>query len=176
MRFFILDYWIIFLFWNFIVCIQQETPQVTLHQTSWREAVLKELAICSKTFTPEDPPWVAVLAVPPNSCSACKDPVSLACTRGGDIALLETLAAAGSQIGNENEENNRIKTLLEEQRETLRLAMMIPTVSKFSIFIGFYIYHRLFEDLAKWDGLFRILGMKFQIWFRQFIFTIHVFI
>ena len=95
------------------------------------------MTIVSKTFTPEDPPWVAVLAVPPNSCSACKDPVSLACTRGGDIALLETLAAAGSESGKENEENNRIKTLLEEQRETLRLAMMIPTVSPLAIFIWF---------------------------------------
>ncbi|XP_037908651.1 uncharacterized protein LOC119650170 isoform X2 [Hermetia illucens] len=67
---------------------------------------------------------VGVFATPPNSFSGVNDPIDLICSRGGDLSILEVLTE--SEISNEGKK--RVAQLLEEQRETLRLAMSRPQV------------------------------------------------
>lgn len=67
---------------------------------------------------------VGVFATPPNSYSGVSDPIDLICSRGGDLTMLEVLTE--SEIS--DDARKRVKTVLEEQRETLRLAMSRPQV------------------------------------------------
>ena len=93
-------------------------------------------------------PLVAILAIPPSSCTALVDPVSIACSRGGDISIIEALTeaagiphilettAALKPSCNPNKESilkNKtkskiLKTMMDEQRDTLRIALCLPTV------------------------------------------------
>ncbi|XP_055856969.1 uncharacterized protein LOC129919895 isoform X2 [Episyrphus balteatus] len=67
---------------------------------------------------------VGVLATPPNSFSAVADPIDLICSRGGDLNMLQVMTE--SEIGDDG--RSRVAQILEEQRETLRLAMSRPQV------------------------------------------------
>ncbi|XP_069681208.1 putative methyltransferase NSUN7 [Periplaneta americana] len=67
---------------------------------------------------------VAVLATPPNTYSGVIDPVDLVCSRGGDLSMLEVLTA--TEIGGGSLE--RVNTIMEEQRQTLRLGMSKPHI------------------------------------------------
>jgi hypothetical protein len=69
---------------------------------------------------------VAVLANPPNTYSGVTDPVDLVCSRGGDLSMLELMTEAGDR------RLDRANTMLEEQRQTLRLSMSRPQVSSHS--------------------------------------------
>lgn len=67
---------------------------------------------------------VGIFITPPNSYSAINDPIDLICSRGGDLSMLEVLTESEmSESGKE-----RVAKILEEQRETLRLAMSRPQV------------------------------------------------
>lgn len=67
---------------------------------------------------------VGVFITPPNSYSGINDPVELICSRGGDLSMLEVLTESEmSESGKE-----RVAKILEEQRESLRLAMSRPQV------------------------------------------------
>lgn len=67
---------------------------------------------------------VGVFITPPNSYSAINDPIDLICSRGGDLSMLEVLTESEmSESGKE-----RVAKILEEQRESLRLAMSRPQV------------------------------------------------
>ncbi|PNF21705.1 hypothetical protein B7P43_G10336 [Cryptotermes secundus] len=65
---------------------------------------------------------VGVLATPPNTYSGVRDPVDLACSRGGDLSMLEVLTEV------EDWRMKRIDAILEEERQTLRLAMSRPQI------------------------------------------------
>lgn len=67
---------------------------------------------------------VGVFITPPNSYSAINDPIDLICSRGGDLSMLEVLTE--SEISESGKE--RVAKILEEQRESLRLAMSRPQV------------------------------------------------
>lgn len=67
---------------------------------------------------------VGVFITPPNSYSAISDPIDLICSRGGDLSMLEVLTE--SEMSDSGKE--RVAKVLEEQRETLRLAMSRPQV------------------------------------------------
>lgn len=67
---------------------------------------------------------VGVFITAPNSYSAINDPIDLICSRGGDLSMLEVLTESEmSESGKE-----RVAKILEEQRESLRLAMSRPQV------------------------------------------------
>jgi hypothetical protein len=66
---------------------------------------------------------VAVLANPPSTYSGVTDPVDLVSSRGGDLSMLELMTESGDM------RFDRANTMLEEQRQTLRLAMSRPQVS-----------------------------------------------
>lgn len=67
---------------------------------------------------------VGIFITPPNSYSAISDPIDLICSRGGDLSMLEVLTESEmSESGKE-----RVAKILEEQRESLRLAMSRPQV------------------------------------------------
>ncbi|XP_031633541.1 uncharacterized protein LOC116347169 [Contarinia nasturtii] len=67
---------------------------------------------------------VGVFITTPNSYSAINDPIDLICSRGGDLSMLEVLTESEmSESGKE-----RVAKILEEQRESLRLAMSRPQV------------------------------------------------
>lgn len=68
---------------------------------------------------------VAVFATPPNSYSAVSDPIDLVCSRGGDLSMLEVL----TESGDTKEARERIASILEEQKKTLRFSMSRPQVS-----------------------------------------------
>lgn len=67
---------------------------------------------------------VGVFITPPNSYSAICDPIDLICSRGGDLSMLEVLTE--SEMSDSGKE--RVAKILEEQRESLRLAMSRPQV------------------------------------------------
>ncbi|KAB0801885.1 hypothetical protein PPYR_04071 [Photinus pyralis] len=67
---------------------------------------------------------IAVFATPPNSYSAISDPIDLVCSRGGDLAMLEILTE--SEITEEGKQ--RVASILEEQRRTLKYAMSRPQI------------------------------------------------
>lgn len=67
---------------------------------------------------------VGIFATPPNSYSAISDPIDLICSRGGDLSMLEVLTE--SEMSDSGKE--RVAKILEEQRESLRLAMLRPQV------------------------------------------------
>lgn len=67
---------------------------------------------------------VGVFITPPNSYSAISDPIDLICSRGGDLSMLEVLTESEMSEGGKK----RVAKILEEQRETLRLAMSRPQV------------------------------------------------
>ncbi|KFB49986.1 AGAP012365-PA-like protein [Anopheles sinensis] len=67
---------------------------------------------------------VGILANPPSSYSAVSDPIDLICSRGGDLSMLEML----SESEMTDDSRRRVAKLLEEQRETLKLAMSRPQV------------------------------------------------
>lgn len=67
---------------------------------------------------------VGIFVTPPNSYSAVSDPIDLICSRGGDLSMLEVLTESEmSESGKQ-----RVADILEEQRESLRLAMSRPQV------------------------------------------------
>jgi hypothetical protein len=66
---------------------------------------------------------VAVMATPPNTYTGVTDPVDLVCSRGGDLSMLEELTEVGEG------RLKRVNTILEEQRQTLRVSMSRPQVS-----------------------------------------------
>lgn len=67
---------------------------------------------------------VGVFITAPNSYSGISDPIDLICSRGGDLSMLEVLTESEmSESGKE-----RVAKILEEQRESLRLAMSRPQV------------------------------------------------
>lgn len=67
---------------------------------------------------------VAVFATPPNSYSAVSDPIDLVCSRGGDLSMLEVLTESEeSKVTRE-----RVGSILDEQRKTLRFSMSRPQV------------------------------------------------
>ncbi|KAJ8958311.1 hypothetical protein NQ318_017457, partial [Aromia moschata] len=78
--------------------------------------------------TPLDAPYmeevVAVFATPPNSYSAVSDPIDLVCSRGGDLSMLEVL----TETSDTKETRERITSILEEQKKTLKFAMSRPQV------------------------------------------------
>ncbi|XP_047004611.1 putative methyltransferase NSUN7 [Schistocerca americana] len=67
---------------------------------------------------------VAVLATPPSTYSGVADPVELACSRGGDLSVLQLLtdSDAGSAA------RGRVAAILDEQRQTLLRAMSRPQI------------------------------------------------
>lgn len=67
---------------------------------------------------------VGVFITPPNSYSAISDPIDLICSRGGDLSMLEVLTE--SEMSDSSKD--RVAKILEEQRESLRLAMSRPQV------------------------------------------------
>lgn len=67
---------------------------------------------------------VGIFVTPPNSFSAVSDPIDLICSRGGDLSMLEVLTE--SEMSDSGKQ--RVAEILEEQRETLRLAMSRPQV------------------------------------------------
>ncbi|XP_076252212.1 uncharacterized protein LOC143191222 isoform X1 [Rhynchophorus ferrugineus] len=67
---------------------------------------------------------VAVFATPPNSYSAVTDPIDLVCSRGGDLSMLEILTESEET----KEAKERVISILEEQRRTLRFAMSRPQI------------------------------------------------
>lgn len=67
---------------------------------------------------------VGVFACPPNSYSGVSDPIDLICSRGGDLSMLEVLTE--SEISDSGK--MRVAQVLQEQRETLRLAMSRPQI------------------------------------------------
>lgn len=67
---------------------------------------------------------VGVFACPPNSYSGVTDPIDLICSRGGDLTMLEVLTE--SEISDNGK--TRVAQVLQEQRETLRLAMSRPQI------------------------------------------------
>lgn len=67
---------------------------------------------------------VGIFITPPNSYSAISDPIDLICSRGGDLSMLEVLTE--SEMSDSGKE--RVAKVLEEQRESLRLAMSRPQV------------------------------------------------
>lgn len=67
---------------------------------------------------------VGVFASPPNSYSGVTDPIDLICSRGGDLTMLEVLTE--SEISDSGKV--RVAQVLQEQRETLRLAMSRPQI------------------------------------------------
>lgn len=67
---------------------------------------------------------VGVFITAPNSYSAINDPIDLICSRGGDLSMLEVLTE--SEMSDSGKE--RVAKILEEQRESLRLAMSRPQV------------------------------------------------
>ncbi|XP_050312514.1 uncharacterized protein LOC126747764 isoform X2 [Anthonomus grandis grandis] len=67
---------------------------------------------------------VAVFATPPNSYSAVTDPIDLVCSRGGDLSMLEVLTESKET----KEAKERVISILEEQRKTLRFAMSRPQI------------------------------------------------
>lgn len=67
---------------------------------------------------------VGIFITPPNSYSGINDPIDLICSRGGDLTMLEVLTESEmSDIG-----KGRVAEILEEQRESLRVAMSRPEV------------------------------------------------
>jgi hypothetical protein len=72
---------------------------------------------------------VAVLANPPSTYSGVRDPVDLVCSRGGDLSMLELMTESGDT------RLNWANTMLEEQRQTLRLSMSRPQVSSNSTLV-----------------------------------------
>ncbi|XP_030762497.1 uncharacterized protein LOC115887256 [Sitophilus oryzae] len=67
---------------------------------------------------------VAVFATPPNSYSAVTDPIDLVCSRGGDLSMLEILTESEET----KDAKERVISILEEQRRTLRFAMSRPQI------------------------------------------------
>ena len=67
---------------------------------------------------------VGVFVTPPNSYSAVSDPIDLICSRGGDLTMLEVLTE--SEMSDDG--RKRVAQILQEQRESLRLAMSRPQV------------------------------------------------
>lgn len=67
---------------------------------------------------------VGIFVTPPNSYSAVSDPIDLICSRGGDLSMLEVLTE--SEMSDTGKQ--RVAEILEEQRESLRLAMSRPQV------------------------------------------------
>ncbi|CAH1126392.1 unnamed protein product [Ceutorhynchus assimilis] len=67
---------------------------------------------------------VAVFATPPNSYSAVTDPIDLVCSRGGDLTMLEVLTESEES----KEAKDRVISILEEQRKTLRFSMSRPQI------------------------------------------------
>ncbi|XP_068082884.1 uncharacterized protein [Anabrus simplex] len=63
----------------------------------------------------------AVLANPPNTYSGVLDPVDLVCSRGGDMEMLELLTESET-------DRQRVMDILEEQKQTLRIAMCRPQI------------------------------------------------
>lgn len=67
---------------------------------------------------------VGVFLTPSNSYSAVSDPIDLICNRGGDLSMLQLLTESEmSEIG-----EKRVSEILNEQRQSLRLAMSQPQV------------------------------------------------
>lgn len=67
---------------------------------------------------------VGVFVTPPNSYSGVTDPIDLICSRGGDLAMLEVLTE--SEMSDESKK--RVAKILDDQRESLRMAMSRPQV------------------------------------------------
>lgn len=67
---------------------------------------------------------VCVFVTPPNSYSGVTDPIDLICSRGGDLAMLEVLTE--SEMSDESKK--RVAKILDDQRESLRMAMSRPQV------------------------------------------------
>ncbi|CAH0552622.1 unnamed protein product [Brassicogethes aeneus] len=67
---------------------------------------------------------VAVFATPPNSYSAVSDPIDLVCSRGGDLSMLQVL----TESEDTKEGRERVASVLDEQRKTLRFAMSRPQI------------------------------------------------
>lgn len=67
---------------------------------------------------------VGVFVTPPNSYSGVTDPIDLICSRGGDLAMLKVLTE--SEMSDESKQ--RVAKILDEQRESLRMAMSRPQV------------------------------------------------
>lgn len=67
---------------------------------------------------------VGIFATPPNSFSGIADPIDLICSRGGDLNMLEALTESKISLDGKR----RIVQLLDEQKETLRLALSRPHV------------------------------------------------
>lgn len=67
---------------------------------------------------------VGIFVTPPNSFSAVSDPIDLICSLGGDLSMLEVLTE--SEMSDSGKD--RVAKILEEQRESLRLAMSRPQV------------------------------------------------
>lgn len=67
---------------------------------------------------------VGIFVTPPNSYSGVSDPIDLICSRGGDLTMLEVLTE--SEMSDNS--RHRVAKILEEQKETLRLAMSRPQV------------------------------------------------
>lgn len=67
---------------------------------------------------------VGVFLTPSNSYSAVSDPIDLICNRGGDLSILQLLTESEmSEVG-----EKRVSNILNEQRQSLRLAMSQPQV------------------------------------------------
>lgn len=67
---------------------------------------------------------VGVFVTPSNSYSAVSDPIDLICNRGGDLSMLQVLTESEmSDIGEQ-----RVSEILNEQRQSLHLAMSQPQV------------------------------------------------
>lgn len=67
---------------------------------------------------------VGVFCTPPNSYSGVTDPIDLICSRGGDLTMLEVLTESEMSDASKR----RVAQILEQQRETLRLALARPQV------------------------------------------------
>lgn len=77
----------------------------------------------SLSFLPTEK-CVGAFITPPNSYSAICDPIDLICSRGGDLSMLEVLTE--SEMSDSGKA--RVAQILEEQRESLRLAMSRPQI------------------------------------------------
>ncbi|KAM7356317.1 putative methyltransferase NSUN7 [Cochliomyia hominivorax] len=67
---------------------------------------------------------VGIFANPPNSCSSISDPIDLICSRGGDLGMLKILTESSLS----DKGRQRVSLILEEQLQTLRMAMSRPQI------------------------------------------------
>ncbi|GJQ86998.1 hypothetical protein Trydic_g12581 [Trypoxylus dichotomus] len=96
----------------------------------FRELGMKNILIYSEKLIDISPDAhcleeaIAVFATPPNSYSAVTDPIDLVCGRGGDLSMLEILTESEET----SQTRERVASILEEQRKTLRFAMSRPQI------------------------------------------------